>query len=201
MRFAVAAAGLAAVANAAQWNYGSYAPPVNETTAAPVYTTEVVTEYTTYCPSPTSIEHGGVTYTVTEATTLTITNCPCTVTKPVYSSVVTECSTWYNRTCVSADLIRNTDSSNSAPPPAPTYPASTPISPVYPTSVPAPPYPAPNNTSPVAPVYPPATGTVSVTTPPAGSQTSPIAPGYTGAANKASFGAAGLFVAGLLAAL
>lgn len=31
-----------------------------------IYTTEVVTAYTTYCPSPTSIVHGSVTYTVTE---------------------------------------------------------------------------------------------------------------------------------------
>ena len=41
--------------------------------------------------------HNGITYTVTEATTLTITNCPCTVTKPVYTSVVTSCSTWYKQ--------------------------------------------------------------------------------------------------------
>ena len=32
----------------------------------PVYTTEVVTSYTTYCPSPTEIVHGSKTYTVTE---------------------------------------------------------------------------------------------------------------------------------------
>lgn len=37
--------------------------------------------YTTYCPEATQITHNGVTYTITEATTLTITNCPCTVTK------------------------------------------------------------------------------------------------------------------------
>jgi hypothetical protein len=49
------------------------------------YTTEIVTAYTTYCPVPTVITHNNVTYTVTEATTLTITNCPCTITKPVVS--------------------------------------------------------------------------------------------------------------------
>ncbi|KAF4980486.1 hypothetical protein FZEAL_3509, partial [Fusarium zealandicum] len=37
------------------------------------YTTEVVTAYTTYCPGPTEITHGGKVYTITEATTLTIT--------------------------------------------------------------------------------------------------------------------------------
>lgn len=30
------------------------------------YTTEIVTAYTTYCPSPTAIVHGKKTYTVTE---------------------------------------------------------------------------------------------------------------------------------------
>ena len=32
----------------------------------PVYTTEVVTSYTTYCPYPTTVVHGEMTYTVTE---------------------------------------------------------------------------------------------------------------------------------------
>ncbi len=81
------------------------------------YTTEVVTEYTTYCPEPTTFTYGTVTYTVTEvslngwrkplsrykiqgltleqATTITITDCPCTVTKPVITSTVTECHEWY----------------------------------------------------------------------------------------------------------
>ena len=62
---------------------------------------EVVTAWTTYCPEATTFSHAGVTYTVTEvgivnitvcpqqqltltqATTLTITNCPCTITKSV----------------------------------------------------------------------------------------------------------------------
>lgn len=54
-----------------------------------VYTTEVHTAYTTVCPEATKVTFNGQTYTVTEATTLTITNCPCTVVKPVttYSSV------------------------------------------------------------------------------------------------------------------
>jgi hypothetical protein len=43
---------------------------------APAYVTEVVTAYTTYCPEATEITHAGETYTVSEATTLTITNCP-----------------------------------------------------------------------------------------------------------------------------
>ncbi|KAK0614249.1 hypothetical protein B0T14DRAFT_570204 [Immersiella caudata] len=47
------------------------------------YTTEVVTAVTTYCPEPTEITYGGTTYTITEATTLTISDCPCTISKPV----------------------------------------------------------------------------------------------------------------------
>jgi len=69
MKFSAAAV-LAAAAGAHAWS--------NVT-----YTTEVVTALTTYCPYATQITHGGSTYTVTEATTLTITNCPCTVTKPI----------------------------------------------------------------------------------------------------------------------
>jgi len=83
MRFSTAVAASAAfVAGANAW--GNY--------TGPVYTTEVVTAYTTYCPAATQITHGGVTYTVTEATTLTITNCPCTITKPVSTSVYTSCT-------------------------------------------------------------------------------------------------------------
>lgn len=75
MRFAVAAAGLVAVASASLEGYGmpeGYGPSKNMTSAAPVpasYTTEVMTEYTTYCPGPTSVTHNGVTYTVTEVRT------------------------------------------------------------------------------------------------------------------------------------
>ncbi|OJD36663.1 mmc protein [Diplodia corticola] len=59
------------------------------------YVTEIVTAYTTFCPYATELTHNGKTYTVTEPTTLTITDCPggCTVTKPVYTSAVTVCKT------------------------------------------------------------------------------------------------------------
>jgi len=53
-----------------------------------VYTTEVYTAYTTVCPASTELTFNGVTYTATESTTLTITNCPCTVVKPVTTSSV-----------------------------------------------------------------------------------------------------------------
>lgn len=76
MRFSIAAAAAALVAGTNAYAYS------NGTSTAPAYVTEVVTAYTTYCPEPTKITHGGKTYTVTKATTLTITDCPCTVTKP-----------------------------------------------------------------------------------------------------------------------
>lgn len=76
MRFTLAALGLAAVASASM-SYedtpvAPYMPPKNTTTATATtaFTTKVVTAYTTYCPTPTEITHGGTTYTVTEATTL-----------------------------------------------------------------------------------------------------------------------------------
>ncbi|KAF4954608.1 hypothetical protein FSARC_12048 [Fusarium sarcochroum] len=47
------------------------------------YTTEVVTAITTYCPGATTLTYGDKTYTVTKETTLTITDCPCTISKPV----------------------------------------------------------------------------------------------------------------------
>lgn len=58
------------------------------------YVTEVVDVYTTYCPAATEITHGGKTYTVTEATTLTITDCPCTITKPVIATSSVVCHDW-----------------------------------------------------------------------------------------------------------
>lgn len=53
-----------------------------------VYTTEVHTAYTTVCPASTQLTFNGVTYTATASTTLTITNCPCTIVKPVTTSAV-----------------------------------------------------------------------------------------------------------------
>ncbi|EFX04679.1 hypothetical protein CMQ_1607 [Grosmannia clavigera kw1407] len=57
------------------------------------YTTEVVTALTTFCPEATVLTHAGKTYTITEATTLTITDCPCTLTKPLTTSTTVSCTT------------------------------------------------------------------------------------------------------------
>jgi hypothetical protein len=45
-----------------------------------VMTTQVVTALTTFCPSATVLSVNNKNYTITSATTLTITDCPCTIT-------------------------------------------------------------------------------------------------------------------------
>jgi hypothetical protein len=71
MRFAaaIAAATVAGLATAS-------VAPVPQNGTAPAYVTAVVTAVTTFCPEATQITHAGETYTISEATTLTITNCP-----------------------------------------------------------------------------------------------------------------------------
>ncbi|RKF79627.1 Clock-controlled protein 6 [Golovinomyces cichoracearum] len=63
---------------------------------ATVYVTEIHTAYTTVCPTSTQFVYNGVTYTATESTTLTITNCPCTVLKPVYTTSSVHCTDCYS---------------------------------------------------------------------------------------------------------
>ncbi|ODQ67163.1 hypothetical protein NADFUDRAFT_45354 [Nadsonia fulvescens var. elongata DSM 6958] len=119
--------GLAAAASA-QYSNGtdpSLAPslvPVNLTTVAVVpittWVTDIVTEYTTYCPYPTTLVEGDKTYVVTEATTLTVTDCPCTRT----SAVVTETTV----TCVGQTVTKTKPVVSK---PVATVPAS--VSPVY----------------------------------------------------------------------
>merc|ERR1712078_455703 len=183
MRFtaAVAAAGLAGAAVADHMGNSTMA-----TSASDVYVTDVVTAYTTYCPNPTKITHKGETYTVSEATTLTITNCPggCTVTKPASSAVVSVCST-----CSSAPVVPETTA------PVETAPVET-----TPVAMPMPsagaPYPSANGTTtaPYGTGVPAGTGSSAT-----GSST---APAYTGAANQAYLSASAGFLAlfGLVAA-
>jgi hypothetical protein len=74
MKYAVAILAVANSALAQSSSWGAWNGTV-------VYTTIVTTAITTYCPYATEVTHGGKTYTVTEATTLTITDCPCTLTQ------------------------------------------------------------------------------------------------------------------------
>ncbi|KAH7306127.1 hypothetical protein BKA65DRAFT_578271 [Rhexocercosporidium sp. MPI-PUGE-AT-0058] len=53
-----------------------------------VWTTETVTKFTTYCPEATTLVYNDKSYTATKDEILTITDCPCTITKPVGSPSV-----------------------------------------------------------------------------------------------------------------
>jgi len=70
LSYAAVAAALVACASAAA-----------NTTASAVWVTDVVDTYVTVCPASTQLTFNGVTYTATKSQTLTITNCPCTVSK------------------------------------------------------------------------------------------------------------------------
>jgi len=86
-KFAVVA-GLAAVANA--W--------ANET-----WVTTTVSVLTTVCPAATTLTHNGITYTATASETITITNCPCTISyKPTVTPVVPASTPVYVNTTVVA---------------------------------------------------------------------------------------------------
>jgi len=64
----LAVAALASVVSAA--SNGTYS-------LAPVWVTDIVTDYTTFCPASTVLTAYGATYTITEATTVVL-PCPCT---------------------------------------------------------------------------------------------------------------------------
>ncbi|KAI0904434.1 hypothetical protein F4824DRAFT_256774 [Ustulina deusta] len=132
MKFALAAAALVAGVSA---SYPAYSAAPNVT-----YTTKVVTAYETYCPGPTQITYGTNTYTVTEATTLTITDCPCTVSVPVYTTSSVACSTCSSSTFAPVYPTLSVPSYPSANSSTVAVPATTPevtvTGGVYPTTTP-----------------------------------------------------------------
>jgi len=65
-----------------------------------VWVTDIVNVYTTVCPAATTFAFNGVTYTATASQTITITNCPCTVSKPVYTTPVVSVTPVYVNTTV-----------------------------------------------------------------------------------------------------
>ncbi|KAG9635556.1 hypothetical protein KCU95_g17971, partial [Aureobasidium melanogenum] len=75
--------GVLALAASASAAYINGTAPANGT----VYTTEVVTAYTTVCPAPTSGAYvttiNSKAYTISSKTTVTVTDCPCTLVKPM----------------------------------------------------------------------------------------------------------------------
>jgi hypothetical protein len=102
------AAVVAFVAGANAYAYGAYnttssyeAPttteyPVYSSSSAeyPIsYITSVQSTYETYCSESTEFTYGTKTYTVSTPGTYTITDQPCTVTAPVYSTPTTICTT------------------------------------------------------------------------------------------------------------
>ncbi|KFY30449.1 hypothetical protein V493_01893, partial [Pseudogymnoascus sp. VKM F-4281 (FW-2241)] len=71
---------------------GAVTGAVNTRIANEIVDTWIITTvsaYVTICPSPTTIVQGVQTYTVVKATTLTITNCPCTISYPAPPAVST----------------------------------------------------------------------------------------------------------------
>lgn len=108
MQFTSIVALTALAATASAWS--------NETV---VYTTEVHTAYTTVCPSATTLTFNDKTYTVTASTTLTITNCPCTVIKPVTTSVPTTAPVYANTTTTAVKTSVGTTSVKTTSTPTP----------------------------------------------------------------------------------
>jgi len=198
MRFtATAAAAMVGVAAASYAPEGHYEAPSNSTKPEDVYTTEVVTAYTTFCPVATEIEHGGQTYTATASETLTITNCAegCTVTKPAETHPATypaeshpvEVPVTTSASAEAPEETHRVEQSPEEPEHAPSAPA--PVAPVYPTG---------NATAPEPAPVPSGTGAPA----PSGtdSEGAPIQSGN--AASRFSVGAAGLLAMfGLVAAL
>jgi len=105
----------------------------NYNTSSPVWVTDVVTAYTTYCPFATEVTLGGKTYTVTEATTLTITDCPCTISKPAYvTPVVTVSPVYPNATAPGAPAaVAPTGGATGAPIPVGTGSVTAPAGPAF----------------------------------------------------------------------
>lgn len=119
-------------------------------------TTEIVTQYTTYCPFPTTVVENNHTYTVTEATTLTITDCPCTLTKTYTTVTETICPGG----CQPPPTPSPPTPTSVCPGPGPCPPPVETETPIYVNTTtyvaPEPTYVAPNVT--VAPTPPPFTG-------------------------------------------
>lgn len=157
------------------------------------YTTEVVDQYTTFCPGATQITHAEKTYTVTEATLLTITNCPCTLTKPVTpvapATSVPVVSSAAPVVVSSAAPVKSVAPVVVASSAAPVVTSVAPVAPVVHTSVVAPIF--ANSTAPVvAPV-----GTAAPSSPV--SPATPSTSAFKGAANHMA--ASGFGLAGVLA--
>ncbi|KAH8664276.1 hypothetical protein BX600DRAFT_512330 [Xylariales sp. PMI_506] len=119
------------------------------------YTTTVITtDYETYCPSPTTFAFYNVTYTVTTPCTVTITNCPCTLsyttpppvtTTSYYTAKPPPSGTGYSHSYYNASSTYSVETYT--PPPSTYLVGTTPVSSTpYATKTPV----GPTSTSPVA---------------------------------------------------
>ncbi|RMZ86233.1 hypothetical protein DV737_g40, partial [Chaetothyriales sp. CBS 132003] len=89
----VAALALALASSVVAQSWGEWSSSVSSATPTPVsWTSSVVTAVTTYVPSASVFSHAGKTYTATGPSLITITDCPCTISVPVYISTSTSCS-------------------------------------------------------------------------------------------------------------
>ncbi|KAJ5234549.1 uncharacterized protein N7469_003717 [Penicillium citrinum] len=77
--------------------------------------TETVTDYTTYCPEATSIVHGGSTYSVPSAGTVTLSNGPYTVTRPLVTQTVTQCNKCTSSAVPTAPAVSSSAPASSVP--------------------------------------------------------------------------------------
>jgi len=125
MRFFIAASALLIASATAIPNYGTPEEPTSSEEVVTPYpastTTVLTTEYTTYCPSPTVVTYGTSTYSVTEATTL----------------IVTDYIT-YTQACPSCipETVTETETTTETPPPPPPPPATNSTIVVVPTLTP-----------------------------------------------------------------
>ncbi|KAF2218133.1 hypothetical protein BDZ85DRAFT_323413 [Elsinoe ampelina] len=218
MRFTIAAT--AALVAGAAATYKQSPPPAygaDDTTV-----TEPVTKYTTYCPSATEVTHKGVTYTVTEATTLTIDDCDCTSstpapykpTTPVEAHPTTTPAPYKPTTyapvpssypATSASTAKPVPSSYSSYTKPETHPAPAPSSYPATSASTANPVPSSSSKATLPPAYP--TTLSPVPSYPAGNSTKPIGTGtttarppvFTGAASKVGAGAGLAAIFGLAA--
>ncbi|EMT63890.1 hypothetical protein NOF04DRAFT_20482 [Fusarium oxysporum II5] len=143
-------------------------PPFkNETehATAKTFVTTITSDYSFYCPEPSTFHHKNVTYTATEPTYLTITNCPCTVT---YTQNIKSPGTAVYPTAPPGQPMPPTPPAMSSSAPAPPLPPDKPAPPPseYSALISGPPPPPPKATAPYSePSLPPAipkSGTVPI---------------------------------------
>ncbi|KAI1377600.1 hypothetical protein F4677DRAFT_41863 [Hypoxylon crocopeplum] len=114
-----AAFGLFAVSGAmagTPMGHGAPAYPVNMTAPSPVWqyynttvpTTVVVPALTTVCHEHTTLTYNGVQYTATKGETVTVTNCPCTVTTAMAVMTSSACPAGVTPTAVAPAVSETT---------------------------------------------------------------------------------------------